>query len=100
MSNIFRGLAVVCILTLGFSFAARADDFIKECKAGTPGPDADKVCTCMSGKVSGADRVAAIDGMSKSNAASAKGGQLDPSSLTPQQVKGLETVVTAESACH
>jgi hypothetical protein len=102
MRSVSRGLSAVaaaCVLTVGFSFAALADDFIKECKIGNPGADADKVCTCMSGKVTGADRAGAIDGMNKTNTAMAKGGAMDPSTMTPQVMKGMETVMTAQVAC-
>ena len=42
MRIVYRGLvaaALVCALSAGVSFTALADDFVKECKIGTPVPD-------------------------------------------------------------
>lgn len=102
MRFVSRGLRITAtafILMTGFSFGASADDFIKECKIGNPGPDSDKICTCMSGKVTGATRPDAIESMNKLNAAMAKGAAADPATMTPKVMKGAETVMTAQVAC-
>jgi hypothetical protein len=102
MRVVSRGLRITATafsMTVGFSFAASADDFIKECKIGNPGADADKICTCMSGKVTGATRPDAIEAMNKINTAMAKGAAADPSTMTPKVMKGAETVMTAQLAC-
>ncbi len=102
MSVLSRGLRVATAafaLSTGLSFAALADDFLKECKIGNPGPDSDKICTCMSDKITGAGRPDAIEAMNKTNAALAKGAQADPSTMTPKVMKGVETVMTVQLQC-
>lgn len=102
MRNISRGLRITAtafVVAVGFSFAASADDFIKECKIGNPGPTVDKVCSCMSDKVTGAARADAIEAMNKTNTAMAKGAAADPATMTPKVMKGVETVMTAQVAC-
>jgi hypothetical protein len=84
------------ILTVGVAFAALADDFVKECRVGNPGPDGEKACICISGKLSGPDRAAAIDAMVKTNAAMAKG---DTSILTPEVLKTMGSVMTLQASC-
>ena len=91
------GIAVAFAST--FSLAASANDFMKQCQAGTPGPDSAKICKCMSDKITGQERAGAIEAMTKTNAALAKGAQADPSTMTPQVMKGMETVMTVQVQC-
>ena len=96
--NGLRGLAAVAILAM--SSSAWADDFISECKKGSSSPDAEKTCTCMSAKVTGATRTDAIEAMRKVTASTASGGkELDPKTLPAAQQKGLEAVIDAEAEC-
>jgi len=83
-------------MTVGVAFAALADDFVKECRVGNPGPDGEKACVCISGKISGPDRAAAIDAMARTNAAMAKG---DTSILTPEVLKTMGSVMTLQASC-
>jgi hypothetical protein len=83
-------------MTVGIAFAALADDFVKECRVGNPGPDGEKACVCISGKISGPDRAAAIDAMARTNAAMAKG---DTSILTPEVLKTMGSVMTLQASC-
>jgi len=83
-------------MTVGVAFAALADDFVKECRVGNPGPDGEKACVCISGKISGTDRAAAIDAMARTNAAMAKG---DTSILTPEVLKTMGSVMTLQASC-
>jgi hypothetical protein len=88
---------VVAVLAAGLSGAARADDeFMKECLVtGTQ-----KMCECISSKMPVDKRTAAIAGMRKSNAATQPGGNLlDPSTLSPEQMQGLDAVVIAQASC-
>ena len=72
------------------------DAFMKECMV----TGSQKMCECMSGKVPADKRAAAVDGMRKSNAATQPGGNLlDPSTLTPEQMQGLDSVVIAQASC-
>ncbi len=102
MSILSRGLRIAAgafVLAAGLSFAAMADDFIKECKIGNPGADSDKICNCMNGKITGADRPDVIEAMSKTNTAMAKGAQADPNTMTPKVMKGIETAITVQMQC-
>jgi hypothetical protein len=99
LSRSVRTIAIAVVSTIGFSLAAAADDFVKECKIGNPGPTADKVCDCMSDKVKGSDRADAIDAMAKTNVAVSKGTTADASIMTPKYVKSLEVLMTAQAGC-
>jgi len=76
---------------------ARAqDEFMKECLV----TGSQKLCDCIAGKVPADKRAAAVAGMRKSNQATQPGGNLlDPSSLTPEQMQGLDAVVLAQASC-
>ena len=94
-----RGLgAAACVLTLGISFSALADDFMQECLTSTAG-DAQKTCTCMSAQISGSDRADAVIGLRKTRVALGVDAP-DPSTLTPQEIKGLQVVVVAQANCE
>jgi hypothetical protein len=77
--------------------AARAQDaFMKVCLQTTP----QKMCECISSKLPADKRQAAIEGLQKSNAAMAPGGNLlDPSNLSQEQMQGLDAVVIAQANC-
>lgn len=97
---VLRCLSVVGVAMAFALPALAADDFIAECKKGAAVPDVDKTCTCMSGKITGADRDPAIAGMKKMNASMAPGGTpLDPSTLPADQQKGLQAVMGAQTQC-
>lgn len=82
--------------SLGIAVETRADDeFMRLCTA----TNDQKTCQCMSAKVPPEKRAAAIAGMRKSNAAIASGAPLDPSSLSPEQMQGLDAVVLAQASC-
>ena len=85
------------MLVAGLSGAARADDeFMKECRV----TRSQKMCECISSKLPADKRAAAIEGMRKSNTSTQPGGNLlDPSTLTPEQMQGLDAVVIAQASC-
>jgi hypothetical protein len=97
-SNGLRGLLAAAVL---FACSpAWADDFVNECKKGASGGDADTVCTCMSGKVTGATRNDAIAAMQKLNSTrTASGAGMDPKTLPAAQQAGLQAVIAAQSQC-
>lgn len=95
----FRVAAVALALSAGIAFTASADDFMAQCKTGTPVPEADKICKCMSDKVTGADRADVIDAMTKTNAAMAKGTAAAAADMTPKVMKGIETAMTVQAQC-
>jgi hypothetical protein len=87
---------VFCMLAAGLSGGARADDFMTECLV----TGSQKMCECMSAKVPADKRAAAIEGMRKSNASTQVGGNLlDPSTLSQEQMQGLDAVVIAQASC-
>jgi hypothetical protein len=80
--------------TLGESRAQST--FMSECRVTAT----EKTCTCMQGQVPAAQQPAAIAAMRKSNAAMNQGGTpLDPSTLPPAEMQGLQAVVLAQAAC-
>jgi hypothetical protein len=89
------GLAF-CVLASGLSTAARADDFMTECLVTAD----QRMCSCMSDKIPADKRAAAIEGMRKSNQSTQPGGNLlDPSTLSQEQMQGLDAVVIAQASC-
>jgi len=87
----------VAILVLGAAQASRAQsDFMSVCRATA----SEKTCLCMQGQISAATMPAAIAAMKKSNTAMSEGGTpLDPSTLPPAEMQGLQQVVLAQAAC-
>jgi len=94
------------ITVLAFSFALSVlgssgqslaqSSFITECRVTA----SEKTCNCMLAQVPVAQQPAAISAMRKSNAAMNQGGTpLDPSSLPPAEMQGLQAVVLAQAAC-
>jgi hypothetical protein len=85
------------VLALGGSGESRAQgDFMSVCR--TTGSE--KTCLCMQGQIPADKMAAAIAAMRKSNAAMSEGGTpLDPSTLPPAEMQGLQQVVLAQAAC-
>src|SRR4051812_18800001 len=98
MSMYTRGICAAAIafaMVAGNAMTAFADDFIKECKVSVMDPSkADKICGCMDGKITGADRTQVIVTMKKTNEALAKGTAA--SAMTPQDMKATEVAMTAQ----
>jgi len=86
--------AGLCSGVAGGAYAQ--DDFMKECRVTT----SDKMCQCIYSKMPADKRAAAIEGLRKSNKATQPGGNLlDPSTLTQEQMQGLDAVVIAQADC-
>jgi hypothetical protein len=87
----------VAVLVLGASQASRAQgDFMSTCRVTA----SEKTCICMQGQIPADKMPAAISAMRKSNAAMSEGGNpLDPSTLPPAEMQGLQQVVLAQAAC-
>jgi hypothetical protein len=96
MRNIIAASGFASI-ALGISIGAHAqDEFMKECLA----TGSQRMCECMAANVPLDKRAAAIDGMRRSNAITAPGGNLvDPSKMSPEQMQGLDIIVAAQAAC-
>jgi hypothetical protein len=93
-----RGLAAasLTLLALGFSTGARADEFMKECMV----TSSQKTCECISARLPADQRANAIVGLRKSNASvSVSGNLLDPSTLSQNEMQGLNAVVAAQAYC-
>src|SRR4029077_5150737 len=87
---------VFCLLTGGLSTVRAASDFMSECRV----TGSQKMCDCMSAKIPADKRAAAVAGMRKSNASTQPGGNLlDPSTLSQEQMQGLDAVVIAQASC-
>jgi hypothetical protein len=87
------GLVFVSALATG---SQAQDAFMQVCMQTTP----QKMCECISAKIPADKRQAAIEGLRKSNAAMAPGGNLlDPSNLSQEQMQGLDAVVIAQANC-
>jgi hypothetical protein len=87
------GLVFVSVLATG---ARGQDPFMQVCMQTTP----QKMCECIASKLPADKRQAAIEGLRKSNAAMAPGGNLlDPSNLSQEQMQGLDAVVIAQANC-
>lgn len=93
--------ATVAAALLALSTAARADDFVAACMLGSdPATDMPKTCACMSTKVTGpvrADAIAALRRSYQSMTDAAK--SIDPSTLPPNLMRGLQAVVLAQADC-
>jgi hypothetical protein len=95
--NGLRAASIAFALVVGAGTAS-ADDFVKECKVSVMDPaQADKICGCMDGKITGADRTAVIATLKKTNEALTKGTA--PSAMTPQDMKATEVAMTAQTQC-
>ena len=93
-SIIAIGAAVVMLGASQASFAQ--SDFMPVCR--TTGSE--KSCQCMQGQIPADKMAAAVAAMRKSNASMAEGGKpLDPSTLPPAEMQGLQAVVLAQAAC-
>lgn len=100
LSAVLRlGTFVAALVALAST--AHADDFIDACKAGNrEGTDMTQTCNCISGKLpaaSRADATAALRQMTKSMNDNQMA--LDPTSLPPNLMRGLQAYVLAQADC-
>jgi hypothetical protein len=92
---------VSCVLGAAFLAAVAVptqaqDGFMPACLKTT----SQKMCECISARLPPDKRQSAIEGLQKSNAATSPGGNLlDPSSLSQEQMQGLDAVVIAQANC-
>ncbi len=96
MRTTVLGFSVVLAVLAAWGEARAQSDFITECRVTA----SEKTCNCMQAQVPAAQQPAAIAAMRKTNAAMNQGGTpLDPSTLPPAEMKGLQAVVLAQAAC-
>lgn len=95
MRIIAAGFAAL-ILTVSLSTASRADELMQECMVTA----SEKMCQCIIGRIPADQRANAIVGLRKSNqSVSVSGNLLNPSTLSPQEMQGLNAVVAAQAYC-
>jgi hypothetical protein len=102
MTKIFKYVSLATLaglIVLIVPSAASADELEALCKISNPIDGADKLCKCVSDKITGADRPGAIRAMKLTNDAMAKGAMPDQSAWTDEMVKAMTTVANAEAAC-
>jgi len=87
----------VAFIAMGVSEESRAQgDFMSTCQVTA----SQQTCICMQRQIPADKMSAAIAAMQKSNAAMSVGGNpLDPSTLPPAEMQGLQQVVLAQAAC-
>jgi hypothetical protein len=95
--NLLSGL-VATVCAAGVGSGAAADDFIAQCMKGET-VDAQRICTCISEKIDAKDRPNALAAMTKVNESTAKGEEVNASTLTPEMIQGISAVTDAETKC-
>ena len=91
----------LAVALLGFGAAAQADEFTDACMLGAAaGTDMAKTCACMSTKVPSDVRADAAEALRRSNRAMMDTSKpIDPSTLPPNLMKGLQATVLAQADC-
>jgi hypothetical protein len=94
---VFGLVATVC--AAGAATAAAADDFIAQCMKGET-VDGQRICTGISDKIAAEDRPNALSAMTKVNDATAKGEEVNASTLTPEMIQGIAAVTDVAAKCQ
>jgi hypothetical protein len=100
ISSVLR-CATVCAALIGFGSAAHADDFYDACMLGnSPATDMPKTCACMSTKIGAEVRADATEALRRSFQTMSNTSQpIDPSTLPPNLMRGLQAAVLAQADC-
>ncbi|WP_448191736.1 hypothetical protein [Azospirillum sp. sgz301742] len=77
---------------------AFADDFEALCET-AQSPQNAKICKCAAGKLTGADRTAAMEAVKAMKAAMASGKPEEAVMVNSQHAKGVELMMTAQATC-
>jgi len=101
ISVLLRGTAMAAALLAFVAGAQAADEFIDACMLGaSPATDMPKTCACMSTKIPPDVRADASEALRRSWQAMSSGAKpLDPSTLPPNLMKGLQAAVLAQADC-
>jgi hypothetical protein len=93
--------AIVVAAFLAFAPSAHADEFVDACMLGaSTGSDMAKTCACMSTKIPADQRADAAEALRRSwRAMSDTSRPLDPSTLPPNLMRGLQATVLAQADC-
>jgi len=97
--RILKIAAVATVAMMAVPAIAFADDFEALCTATDKSEPTVASCKCASGKVTGADRTAAIEAMKAMNTAMASGKAEEAAAATQKHGKGIEIVMTAQATC-
>jgi hypothetical protein len=95
------GVTAVAAALLSVVTPARADEFTDACMLGSsPGTDMVQTCACMSTKIPADVRSDAAQALRRSWEHFQKtSSALDPSTLPPNLMRGLQAAVLAQSYC-
>ncbi|WP_448190436.1 hypothetical protein [Azospirillum sp. sgz301742] len=91
--------AVAAFTAVSAPSIAFADDFEALCVGSVSTPETVKSCKCASGKLTGADRTAAMEAMKAVNAAMTSGKAEEAAAATSKHAKGVEIMMTAQATC-
>lgn len=97
-----RALKVVLAATFAAVFlptVAFADEFEALCQGAAQTPQAAKSCTCVAGKLAGADRTAAMEAIKAMKAAMTSGKPEDATAASSKNAKGIEALMAAKATC-
>jgi hypothetical protein len=97
--RILKIASVAAVAMMSVPAVAFADDFEALCTATDKSEPTVASCKCASGKVTGADRSAAIEAMKAMNTAMASGKAEEAAAATQKHGKGIEIVMTAQASC-
>jgi|1185.fasta_scaffold374712_2 hypothetical protein len=100
-SSVVMRSAASCAAALAFAAVAHADAFTDACMLGSsPGTDMPKTCACMSTKVPNDIRADATEALRRAyKAMSDTSKSIDPSTLPPNLMRGLQATVLAQADC-
>jgi hypothetical protein len=101
MVSVVLRCAAVSVAVLAFATAVQADAFTDACMLGaSPGTDMPKTCACMSTKVPNDIRADATEALRRAYQATLDTSKsIDPSTLPPNLMKGLQATVLAQANC-
>jgi len=89
------------VLSLAFATSAHADDFTEACMLGnSPASDMPRTCACISTRISAETRADATAALRRSYEATRDTSKsIDPSTLPPNLMRGLQAYVAAQADC-
>ena len=101
ISVLLYGTAIAAALLAFVAGAQAADEFIDACMLGaSPATDMPKTCACMSTKIAASVRADATEALRRSyKSMSDTSKAIDPSTLPPNLMRGLQAVVLAQADC-
>lgn len=91
-------IALATLAAVSLSTVAFADEFEALCDSAQT-PQNVKACKCAAGKLTGADRSAALEAAKAMKAAMVSGKPEEANAVTTKHAKGLEILRTAQTAC-